>query len=386
MNTYVQIIGDSHTKIWGMTGRERLVRMLDKIAGVEIISEQADLPSGAPVIFFRGDYIYDTRVLQAVIGMDGEFVLYRQDGATAVALRANTYDANIFDLDHYPEALAKVALNDLVNPYNDQLKKYEQAKVWQIRPDNRDFLEQALFSGSYKGVTDLVTKWVWPLPARWATKFCTWLKLKPNHVTLFSLVLAILAGVAFWHGAFISGLLLGWFMTFLDTVDGKLARVTLTTSRFGDLLDHGLDLIHPPLWYIAWGVGLTVQAAELMPLTLLMGLIFAAYLGGRFCEGIFQHYIATFSIFMWQPVDSLSRLVTARRNPNMLILTAGVMAGRPDLGLALVIAWHLLSTLFLIVRLVSAWQVRQSQGPLVSWLERVGAEVRHNRVAVKIFT
>ena len=117
-----------------------------------------------------------------------------------------------------------------------------------------------------------------------------------------------------------------------------------------------------------------------MSLTLLMGLIFAAYLGGRFCEGIFQHYIATFSIFMWQPVDSLSRLITARRNPNMLILTAGVMAGRPDMGLALVIVWHLLSTLFLIIRLVSAWQVRQNQDPLVSWLELVGPEIRHNRV------
>ena len=123
-----------------------------------------------------------------------------------------------------------------------------------------------------------------------------------------------------------------------------------------------------------------------MPLPLLMGLIFAAYLGGRFCEGIFQHYIATFSIFMWQPVDSLSRLVTARRNSNMLILTAGVMAGRPDLGLALVIAWHLLSTLFLIVRLVSAWQVRQSQGPLVSWLAAIDSRTRHNKLALKIFT
>ena len=42
-------------------------------------------------------------------------------------------------------------------------------------------------------------------------------------------------------------------MTFLDTVDGKLARVTLTSSPFGNVLDHSLDLIHPPFWYWAWG-------------------------------------------------------------------------------------------------------------------------------------
>ena len=385
MNTYVQIIGDSRTRIWGMTGRERLVRMLDKIAGVEIIGEQADLPSGAPVIFFRGDYIYDTRVLQAVIGMDGEFVLYRQDGATAVALRANTYDANIFDLDHYPEALAKVALNDLVNPYDSRLMKYEPARVRQIRSDNRDSLEQELFSNSYKGVTDLVTKWAWPRPAKWATKICARLGIRPNYITGLSMVLALLAGVAFWYGEFASGLVLGWFMTFLDTVDGKLARVTLASSRFGDLLDHGLDLIHPPLWYIAWGVGLTVQSlpVALAPLACVM---LAGYIGGRLCEGVFQKWIAPFSIFLWQPVDSLSRLITARRNPNLLILTFSLLAGRPDTGLVIVIVWHVLSTLFLLARLAMALKAKQDQGMLVCWLAAIDSRTRHNKLALKIFT
>ena len=386
MNTYVQIVGDSRAEVWGMTGRERLARMLDRIAGVEIITSGAELPPGAPGIYFRGDYIFDARVLQAVMGMDGEFVLYGQDGRTAVVIRTNDPDENIFNHDHYPEALKRIGLDDLVKPYNDQLKKYERAKVWRITPDNRDFLEQELFSRSYKGVTDLVTKWVWPLPARWATKICAGLGLKPNHVTVFSLVLAILAGIAFWYGEYTGGLLLGWFMTFLDTVDGKLARVTLTSSRFGDLLDHSLDLVHPPFWYIAWGMGLSAQTPAPVSLTMLLWLMFGAYVGGRLCEGVFQHYIADFSIFMWRPVDSMSRLITARRNPNMLILTAGVMAGRPDAGLVLIIAWHLLSTLFLIIRLAVAWQASRNQGPLESWLERVGPETRHNRVAVKIFT
>ncbi len=45
-------------------------------------------------------------------------------------------------------------------------------------------------------------------------------------------------------------------MTFLDTVDGKLAHVTLTSSRFGHIFDHSLDLLHPPFCYLAWGLGL----------------------------------------------------------------------------------------------------------------------------------
>jgi phosphatidylglycerophosphate synthase len=42
----------------------------------------------------------------------------------------------------------------------------------------------------------------------------------------------------------------------LDTVDGKLARVTVTSGRFGHCFDHIIDLIHPPVWYILWGRGL----------------------------------------------------------------------------------------------------------------------------------
>jgi phosphatidylglycerophosphate synthase len=61
-------------------------------------------------------------------------------------------------------------------------------------------------------------------------------------------VFAVAAGIAFWHIHGL-GLVLGRLMTFLDTVDGKLARVTVTSSRFGDVLDHGLDIIHPPLVY-----------------------------------------------------------------------------------------------------------------------------------------
>ncbi len=385
MSTYVQIVGDSGTEIWGMTGRERLVRMLENTGAVKIISTGTELAPGTAVIFLRGDYIFDGRILQAVLGRESEFVLYEQDGRAAVAMRTGNHDANIFDADHQPGSLTRIAVNDLVNPYNERLKKYEPAKVWRIESDNRDFIEQELFSGSYKGVTDLVTKWVWPRPARWATKVCAGFKLKPNHVTLFSLVLAILAGFAFWYGEFAAGLLLGWFMTFLDTVDGKLARVTLTSSRFGDLLDHGLDLIHPPLWYIAWGVGLTVHAQALPSLTTLIILMFAAYIGGRLCEGAFQVWIAPFSIFVWQPVDSLSRLITARRNPNMLVLTASLIVGRPDAGLVIVIAWHLLSTLFLLVRLGKAWKTKQNQGQLVSWLKAISPESQHNGLAVKIF-
>ena len=389
-NRHVRIVGDSPVDIWGLGGRERLARMLESMGGVTLVADGAPAPPGARVVLFRGDYLYHSRLLQAALELDDDFALYEPNSGALIAVRAGVDDAGIFEAGPDAGLPPQVEPGDLVNPYDNRLKKYEPARAWQIRAGNRDELEQELFSSSYKGVTDLVTKWVWPAPARWATKTCARFGIRPNHVTGLSLVLAVLAGAAFWYGDFVTGLALGWFMTFLDTVDGKLARVTLTSSRFGDLLDHSLDLIHPPLWYIAWGVGAGAAALPLA-LTPLAALMLAGYIGGRLCEGAFQLWVAPFSIFLWRPADSLSRLITARRNPNLLILSAGLLAGQPGPALVAVVAWHVLSTLFLLARLGLAWKVKRGQGALEPWLAGVGSRApdsapRHNSLALKIFT
>jgi phosphatidylglycerophosphate synthase len=203
-------------------------------------------------------------------------------------------------------------------------------------------------------------------------------------VTVTSVVLAILAGWAFVEGAFWPGLAAAWLMTFLDTLDGKLARVTVNSSRLGDVLDHGLDLIHPPLWYLAWGLGLSTWA--MVPgLGTTITLLFATYIGGRLCEGGFQ-LLAPFSLFTWQPFDSCNRLITARRNPNLLLLTASLAVGRPDVGLWLVAAWHTISTLVLLFRVIQAlWQNQRGEG-LASWLDGVDPVANRDRLVVRLFT
>jgi hypothetical protein len=224
------------------------------------------------------------------------------------------------------------------------------------------------------------------VPAFHATHLCIRLGLRPNHVTLFGLLLAVLAMIAFARGWFAAGLGMGWFMTFLDTVDGKLARVTVSASRFGDYLDHGIDLLHPPLWYAAWGIGAAAHWDAPVPLAAALWLMLAGYVGGRLCEGAFHLCAGPFSVFVWRPLDSFNRLVTARRNPNLILLTLFWMAGRPATGLWAVVLWHLLSTAVLFVRVLTAIVVRQTQGPLTSWLAGVDPARDRDRLAVRVFT
>jgi phosphatidylglycerophosphate synthase len=254
--------------------------------------------------------------------------------------------------------------------YVEKLLKSDPPTVLPIREEQRGVLERHLFDGSYKGVTDLVTKWIWPGPARVATRLCAWLGIRPNTVTLGSIVLVVLAAWLFARGHFEAGLVAAWVMTFLDTVDGKLARVTVDSTRLGHVLDHGLDIVHPPFWYFAWGYGLLVAmpTVDTRRLAFVLGAIAVGYVVGRLAEGAFDFWLGRFSLFCWRPVDSYFRLITARRNPNLLILMTGLMLGRPDRGLLAVAAWTVACSIFLGVRIGMAAHSRATEGPLRPWL------------------
>jgi hypothetical protein len=91
-------------------------------------------------------------------------------------------------------------------------------------------------------------------------------------------------------------------------------------------------------------------------------------------------------LFLWQPFDSVNRLITARRNPNLLLLTGSFVAGRPDIGLWLVAIWHLISTLILALRLGwAAWLWFRGQA-LSSWLDTVDPTTDRDRWVVRLFT
>jgi len=388
---FVHIIGNSKIGLWGMDGRTRLERMLETIKTATVVKEVSQLTETDPVLLLRADYLFDGRVISALMALREPAILVAPLNEVSVAILTDGKNAAAMcevlnEKRPAPDDLSVRTLKDLPIQVQQNLKKKDPPYVLPIRRCNQAELESELFAASYKGVTDLVTKWLWPWPAFMATRLCVRLGLKPNHVTLLSLVLAVLAGVAFWYGAFGIGLIMAWLMTFLDTVDGKLARVTLTSSKLGDVLDHGLDIIHPPLWYWAWGVGLMATATPVADLELLAWLMFIGYVGGRLCEGAFQFWLASFDIFIWCKVDSFHRLITARRNPNLILLTAGWMADRPDIGFILVVSWHLFSTLFLVYRLFAAWQSRSQDGVLHSWMEGIDPVRDRQQFAVRIFT
>jgi phosphatidylglycerophosphate synthase len=157
----------------------------------------------------------------------------------------------------------------------------------------------------------------------------------------------------------------------LDTVDGKLARVTGASSKWGNILDHGIDLVHPPFWWWAWehGLGAYGRALEPFTATMVLWVIIGGYVAQRLIEGLSIKRFAGMEIHVWKRLDSKFRLITARRNPNMAILVAALLFGRPDVGLKLVAWWTLISLIFHAVRLAQMTE-RQARGQrITSWLD-----------------
>lgn len=364
-------LGDCAVRLWGMTSAERLRRSLARAGVTEVRPWTGIALPGRRHLLIRADHVFDA-VLIADLARAADTVLTTQEGvpvaAVADAEAAGAAAAMLTEGGPVPEGMRAVDPGTLSSAYNNALRKREAPYLLPLTASTLPAVERRMFAGSYKGVTDAVTKYVWPAPALRVTRWCAERGITPNAVTWLSLVLVLLAMAAFWQGWFLPGLVAAWGMTFLDTVDGKLARVTLTSTSLGNVFDHGIDLVHPPFWYWAWIAGLHVAGLPLAQEWAVLAIVVAGYVLQRVQEGLF---IALFKleIHIWRRFDSLFRLITARRNPNLLLLTLGALAGRPDLGMLAVALWTVISLGVHTVQIAQALAARR-HGALVSWLAR----------------
>jgi phosphatidylglycerophosphate synthase len=253
---------------------------------------------------------------------------------------------------------------------NAALRKRERPFVIPLDPSDPEPVERAAYDAAYKGVTDALTLYLWRKPAFYLTRWAARAGLSPNSVTFVGGLLCLLAFWFFWRGQYWPGVLSGFVFMVLDTVDGKLARCTGASSKWGNVFDHGIDLVHPPFWWWAWLHGLTAYGRPLEPVyaTMVLWVIVGGYVAQRVIEGLSIKRFAL-EIHVWRPIDSKFRLITARRNPNMVILVAALLIGRPETGLVLVAWWTLISLIFHAVRLAQMSERQARGGKIVSWLD-----------------
>ena len=370
------IVGECKVELWSVDPAERHRRSFARVGVNADASEHGS--DSETVVAVRADYLLGPDLIVA-IATRSNTVLTTAEGDVAVAanfpaaqletvlgwLHATTIDPALLQAT----GLDFLGPAELGSNYENALRKRAAPFVLSYLDTSIDELETKTFGAAYKGATDFVTKWCWPKPARSVTRWAAARGISPNSVTTVSLVLMLVALWLFAEGHFLSAIPIAWAMTFLDTVDGKLARVTVTPSAWGNIYDHGIDLIHPPFWWYGWYVGVLPIASPTVMSSLepALWVILAGYVVGRLFEGLF---VLAFKIetHIWQPVDYFFRTITARRNPNLAILTVASFAGRPDVGFLCVAAWTILSLSFHVIRLLQAALLRIRGGRVESWL------------------
>ena len=360
-------VGDNPARLFAMDARERACRLSENI-GLRCIAD----PTGeTAVVLANMNFAWDPAWLQEIarrpncaLVKDGRAVLVHVPAAEAQRAIAVMQDgAALADgLEILDADTARLTYRDL--------RKKDRPFVLLLDPADPLPVERAAYDASYKGVTDVLTLYVWRRPAFHLTRWAAAAGLTPNAVTAIGALFCLLAFYLFWIGSYWPGIAAGLVFMVLDTVDGKLARCTGSSSKWGDALDHGIDLVHPPFWWWAWAHGLAAYGTPLEPVyqAMLLWAIILGYVAQRVIEGLFIWRFAGIHIHVWRPIDSKFRLVTARRNPNMVILAAALLFGRPDVGFELVALWTLLSLIFHAVRLAQASAQQDRGRPVVSWL------------------
>ena len=361
-------VGANPARVFGLEARTRACRLAAK-AGMECADEVArDRPNVLADLRFAWDPAWLTAIRNhpgTVLMSGGEAILAHvpsgQDPGPVQAAMASSVPWSGDGLERIDAETAEISY--------PELRKRDRPFVLRLESGDPTPVERSAYDASYKGVTDALTLYLWRRPAFYLTRWAAEAGLTPNQVTLVGAILCV-ATFFFWlYGFYWAGIATAFGFMVLDTVDGKLARCTGQSSKWGNIFDHGLDLVHPPFWWWAWAEGLYYHddPFEAVYEWLIILAIVVGYVVQRFIEGIFMRRYGM-HIHVWRPIDSKFRLVTARRNPNMVILVGSVVFARPDMGLELVAFWTIVSLIFHALRLAQANAAAERGRSIVSWL------------------
>lgn len=368
----VQSVGDNPTKLWGLTMAER-TRRIAEANGYSFASTSTQ-PADGPRLLTNATFAFDPAWLMHFAARPGSMLTL--GGIPAIAHVSNAQEANeVIEAIRQARAPVGLALETIAYESgptieNKKLRKRETPFLMALHPETVPAIERASYFGAYKGVTDVLTKYLWPEWALVLTRIAAKFGITPNMVTAVGAILCVGATFAFAQGMYWLGLFMGLGFMVLDTVDGKLARCTITSSWWGNVFDHGMDIVHPPFWWWFWATGLSHWglAYDRKTFILVMFAILGGYIVQRLIEGAFIARFKGMELHVWEKFDSQFRLITARRNPNMVILFVSLLLGRPDVGLIVVAWWTAICCIIHAIRLVQALARQQRGHRLKSWM------------------
>lgn len=157
--------------------------------------------------------------------------------AHAIGRAAENKDVEIFDITR-------------IESYASKMRK--EIKPWWIDIDSEEELKRAkemIIENASKNPSDALACYVHkPIENKLVAVISNY-SITPNQLSILVNILAYTATVLFFFGYLLLGSVLTFVVGIADGLDGKLARVKLSTSKLG-ALEHSFDLLFEFSWFI----------------------------------------------------------------------------------------------------------------------------------------
>jgi phosphatidylglycerophosphate synthase len=301
-------------------------------------------------IVVAADLLIDQRLLAWLASQTADVMLTAGAGAppeTAARLHAQSLDAA------GPEAAAVTVVDA------GSLPSYWEAMHGEVPLHLRRIASERDAEDAWQILLDYIQRRTLELPARYFDPFFENILVRrfaptsitANQVTLATTVLGFVVAALYFTGWLRVGVMLAIFVEVLDGVDGKLARITRTTSKAGEY-EHILDFFYENSWWLALGFFLHRSGSDFAWIAALLMVAF----------DLIDNVIYSIADVRWgrsvdnaTPFLSRFRLVAGRRNIYTWIFLPGFFLGAPAYSFYLAVVWAGITA-----AVHAAWGVREA--------------------------
>src|SRR3954467_8641116 len=187
-------VGANAARAFGLDARDRACRLATN-AGFECADASDD---GRAALLASLSYAWDPAWLKAM----------RSRPRTVLTLGGKPVMAHVPAGEDQAPVVAALERGKTVNGYEvlaaetaelnyAELRKRDRPFVLPLDPNDPEPVETAAYDASYKGVTDLLTLYLWRKPAFYLTRWAAQAGLSPNLVTAVGAAVCVLCSVFF---------------------------------------------------------------------------------------------------------------------------------------------------------------------------------------------
>lgn len=314
---------------------------------------QAAPVSSEPILLLEGDGIYDERILAMLLASSTSVCMDNPQQSRpplAVVLQLHDRQHVKTGAADWPTVLgqavqdgwlSRLSIDDM-DAYIVDLRQYATPMLLRLQhPDCIRAIENEMYDKTFKGVMDFIATYIYRIPVRGLVRLLAPTRITPNMVTTMSVLCSFAAIPLFALGWVWTAFIAAYTFVICDSLDGKLARLTIRLSKLAGQIDHGTSTPFECCYYLAWAWHFSGGELALWPAKAAL-FLFVCFCLDKITTGTFNRRFHR-SLFDYTPWDARFHLVAGRRTINFSIMALGYALQQPTIALTVTAVWMLIT-------------------------------------------